>query len=106
VHAYRRKGRSTRRIFVRCPLRRGLGLAPSTQTADPLVDAYLNIGRVGVSGGYCVKGPRKVGAWYPERALMFAKYATNWLSPPRGTRHGLYKRVALRQLSGAEARFR
>jgi endoglucanase len=106
VHAYRRKGRQTRRIFVRCPLRRGLGVAPSTQTGDPLVDAFLYIGRVGVSGGYCVDGPRKVGAWYPERALMFAKYATNWLSPPRGTRRGLQKRVPLRKLSGAEARFR
>ena len=106
VHAYRRKGRQTRRIFVRCPLRRGLGVAPSTQTADPLVDAFLYIGRVGVSGGSCVKGPRKVGAWYPERALMFAKYATNWLSPPRGTRYGLEQRVPLRTLSGAEARFR
>ena len=106
VHAYRRKGRETRRIFVRCPLRRGLGPAPSTATADPLVDAYLYIGRVGVSGGYCVKGPRKVGAWYPERALMFAKYATGGLRPAKGTRYGLKKRVPLRELSGAEARFR
>ena len=28
------------------------------------------------------------------------------LRPPKGTRHGLYERVSLRDLSGAEARFR
>jgi len=106
VHDYRRQGRETKRIFVRCPLQRGLGPAPTTQTADPLVDAYFYIGRVGVSGGYCKGGPSKVGAWYPERAMMFAQYATEWLRPPRGTRHGLEQRVPLNRLSGAESRFR
>ena len=106
VHGYRRQGRETKRIFVRCPLQRGLGPAPTTQTHDPLVDAYLYIGRVGVSGGYCKGGPPKVGSWYPERAMMFARYATEWLQPPPGTRFGLHKRVPISKLSGAEARFR
>jgi len=106
IHARRRVGKETKRIFVRCPLRRGLGPAPTTLTADPLVDAYLYIGRVGVSGGYCTGGPRKVGAWYPERAMMFARYATEWLQAPPGTRFGLEKRVPIHKLSGAEARFR
>jgi len=106
IHARRRVGKETKRIFVRCPLRRGLGPAPTTLTADPLVDAYLYIGRVGVSGGYCTGGPSKLGAWYPDRALMFAGYATEWLQPPPGTRFGLQMRVPIRKLSGAEARFR
>lgn len=106
VHAKRRVGRETKRIFVRCPLKRGLGPAPSTTTADPLVDAYLYIGRVGISGGYCRNGPKQVGGWSPDRALMFAKFATEWLSPPRGTHFGLYKRLPVNKLTGAEGRFR
>ena len=30
---------------------------------------------------------RKI-AWYPPRALSYARYATDWESPPRGTRFG------------------
>jgi hypothetical protein len=29
-----------------------------------------------------------VGSWWPERALMYARFKTNWLSLPRGTRNG------------------
>jgi endoglucanase len=106
VHRRQRVGKQTKRIFVRCPLRRGLGRAPTTQTPDPLIDAFLYIGRVGVSGAYCKDGPKTVGGWHPERALMFARYATDWLRPPKGTRFGLRKRLPARKLTGAEARFR
>jgi hypothetical protein len=37
---------------------------------------------------------------------MFARYATDWLRPPKGTRFGLRKRLPARKLTGAEARFR
>jgi hypothetical protein len=41
-----------------------------------------------------------VGSWWSERALMFARYATNWVRPPRGTHLGLYHRYSLGQLGG------
>jgi endoglucanase len=73
-----------RRINVWCnPQGRGLGPRPTTITDNPLVDAYLWIGRPGFSAGACNGGPRAVGAWWPRRALMFAKYATDWISPHR-----------------------
>jgi endoglucanase len=88
-----------RRINVWChPLKRGLGPPPTTQTAHPKVDAYMWIGRPGYSGGSCNGGPLPVGSWWPERALMFAKYATNWLRSPSGTRNGHYRRYSHRQL--------
>ncbi|MGH3995443.1 MAG: glycoside hydrolase family 6 protein, partial [Pseudonocardiaceae bacterium] len=43
-----------RNVNVWChPLRRGLGIAPTSQTHNPKVDAYLYIGRPGFSGGSC-----------------------------------------------------
>jgi hypothetical protein len=33
-------------------------------------------------------GPLPVGSWFEERALMFGRYATDWIRPPRGTRYG------------------
>jgi endoglucanase len=88
-----------RRINVWChPGLRGLGPAPTTATADPLVDAYMFINRPGYSAGSCNGGPLPVGTWWPERALMYATYATDWLSPPPGTKYGHYKRYSLRQL--------
>src|SRR3954471_10728011 len=67
-----------RRINVWChPPRRGLGPAPTTATADPKADAYMWIGRPGYSAGACNGGPLPVGTWWPKRALMFARYATN-----------------------------
>jgi endoglucanase len=73
-----------RRINVWChPPRRGLGPRPTTVTDHPKVDAYMWIGRPGFSGGSCNGGPLPVGTWWPKRARMFAKYATNWIAPRR-----------------------
>jgi endoglucanase len=90
-----------RTINVWChPLKRGLGVPPTTQTADPRVDAYMWIGRPGYSGGGCNGGPHRVGAWWSKRAIMFGKYATNWIGPPHGTRNGLFGHFSLRALGG------
>ena len=88
-----------RRINVWChPGLRGLGPAPSTATAHPLVDAYMYINRPGYSAGACNGGPLPVGTWWADRALMYAQYGTEWLLPPRGTKYGHYKRYSLREL--------
>jgi endoglucanase len=90
-----------RTVNVWChPLMRGLGPAPTTATANPKVDAYLYIGRPGFSGGSCNGGPMPVGSWWAERALMFGRYATDWIRPPRGTRNGLPGRVSIKSLAG------
>ncbi|HZI91754.1 MAG TPA: glycoside hydrolase family 6 protein [Thermoleophilaceae bacterium] len=90
-----------RRVNVWChPLMRGLGPAPTTKTAHPKVDAYFYIGRPGYSGGSCNGGPLPVGSWFEERALMFGKYATDWLLPPRNTVNGHVKRYRARVLAG------
>jgi endoglucanase len=98
VHWRNRRGRV---MNVWChPLKRGLGIPPTTATHHERVDAYMWINRPGYSGGSCNGGPLPVGAWWPERALMLAKYSTTWLSPPRGTRFGLFERHSLRELAG------
>jgi endoglucanase len=80
-----------RRINVWChPPGRGLGIRPTTRTHHPKVDAYMWINRPGYSAGACNGGPLPVGTWGPQRALMYARFATSWLGPPRGTRHGHY----------------
>ncbi|MFE0104176.1 glycoside hydrolase family 6 protein [Streptomyces sp. NPDC059009] len=56
------------------PPGRALGEAPTTKTADPLVDAYLWVKRPGESDGTCKGGP-KAGEWWPEYALGLAKSA-------------------------------
>jgi endoglucanase len=90
-----------RTINVWChPLRRGLGIAPTTDTHRAKVDGYMWIGRPGYSGGGCNGGPRRVGAWWAKRGLMFGTYATNWLRPPHGTRSGLFRHYSLHQLGG------
>ena len=91
-----------RRINVWChPLKRGLGPAPSTETAAPgVLDAYLYIGRPGLSDGSCNGGPLPIGSWFEERALMFGKYSTEWIRPPRGTRNGHYRRYSPQALAG------
>jgi endoglucanase len=90
-----------RTINVWChPLRRGLGIPPTTLTANPKVDAYLWINRPGYSGGSCNGGPLPIGSWWPGRALMFARYQTTWLRPPAGTKYGFRQRYSLRQLGG------
>jgi endoglucanase len=100
VHVRIRVGprrRGIRRINVWCnPLRRGMGPAPTTATANPKVDAYLYINRPGYSAGSCNGGPLPVGTWWLDRALMYARNATRWLGPPRGTRYGWYRRFSRR----------
>jgi endoglucanase len=74
-----------RRITVWCnPGMRGLGPAPTTHTGHPRVDAYLWINRPGYAQ-ICQGRPI---AWYLPRALSYTRYATDWLSPPRGTTFG------------------
>jgi endoglucanase len=92
-----------RRINVWCnPGLRGLGPPPTTLTAHPKVDAYLYINRPGYSAGSCNGGPLPVGEWWPARAHMYARYATDWLGPPPGTRHGHYERHTLEELGALE----
>ncbi|MGH2713523.1 MAG: glycoside hydrolase family 6 protein [Thermoleophilaceae bacterium] len=83
--------RGGRRINVWCnPGLRGMGPAPTTQTSHPKVDAYLWINRPGYAQS--CQG-RKIG-WYPPRALSYARFATNWESPPPGTRFGHFRRYS------------
>ena len=53
---------------------RAIGSVPTTETADPLCDAYLWIKKPGESDGTCNGGP-KAGEFWPERALDLAKRA-------------------------------
>ena len=88
-----------RRINVFCNVRyRGLGPAPTTNTGFSKVDAFLWLNRPGISGAGGCNGAPKDGAWWPARGLMFAKYATGWLRPPRGTKYGFSKRISLCRL--------
>jgi len=88
-----------RGVNVWChPLKRGLGPRPTTVTGNPQVDAFMWIGRPDYSGGSCNGGPMPVGSWWPKRARMFGKYATDWLRPPAGTRFGLFRHYSLKQL--------
>jgi len=73
------------------PRNRGLGIPPTTHTHHPKVDAYLYVGRPGFSGGSCNGGPLPVGSWFKSRALMFGRYATNWIRPAKGTHYGFRK---------------
>jgi hypothetical protein len=54
----------------------------------------------GYSGGACNGGPLPIGAWWPGRALVLAKFQTHWIRPPRGTRYGLFKRYAIKDVAG------
>ncbi|MFD8284862.1 glycoside hydrolase family 6 protein [Streptomyces solisilvae] len=56
------------------PPGRALGEPPSTNTGDPLVDAYLWIKRPGESDGTCNGGP-PAGRWWTEYALDLARNA-------------------------------
>ena len=86
VHWYKRNGR---RITVWCnPGLRGLGPPPTTDTSHPKVDAYLWINRPGYAQS--CQG-RKID-WYLPRAFAYARLATDWERPPRGTRHGHTRR--------------
>lgn len=54
------------------PPGRTLGKAPTTNTGEELVDAYLWIKRPGESDGECRGGPA-AGDWWPEYALGLAR---------------------------------
>ena len=85
--------RGGRRITVWCnPGLRGLGTPPTTHTSNPMVDAYLWINRP----GYAQSCQHRPIAWYLPRALSYARFATTWEGPPRGTRFGHYKHYPLR----------
>jgi endoglucanase len=87
---YRRNGR---RITVWCnPGLRGLGPPPTTDTSHPKVDAYLWINRPGFAQ-ICMGRPI---AWYLPRALSYARLATDWESPPKGTVFGHRERYPLK----------
>ncbi len=56
------------------PPGRALGSPPTTETADPLCDAYLWLKKPGESDGECNGGP-KAGEWWQEKALELARNA-------------------------------
>jgi endoglucanase len=92
VHVRQANGR---RLTVWCnPGLRGLGPPPTTNTSHPKVDAYLWINRP----GYAQSCQGRKIAWYLPRALSYARYATTWESPPKGTSFGHYKRPSRRAL--------
>jgi endoglucanase len=87
--SYRRGGR---RITVWCnPGLRGLGPPPTTSTSHPMVDAYLWINRP----GYAQSCQGRPIAWYPPRALSYARLATTWEGPPPDTHYGHSRRYPL-----------
>jgi endoglucanase len=99
VHLRARVRGRLRRLNVWChPLRRGLGPLPTTNTGNRKVDAFMWVGRPGYSAGSCNGGPLPIGRWWPERALMFGKYAADWRRAPPGTYQGLFRRYSPAQL--------
>jgi endoglucanase len=56
------------------PPGRALGVRPTTNTGNPLVDAFLWVKPPGESDGTCNKGPR-AGVFWPDYALGLAKRA-------------------------------
>ena len=56
------------------PPGRGLGIPPTSQTGNLLVDAFLWIKTPGESDGECGDGPR-AGRWWPHYALGLARRA-------------------------------
>ena len=71
---------------------RGRGPNPTTETSPPdKVDAYMWINRPGFAQS-CQGRPID---WYMPRALTLAKYATDWLGPPPGTRFGFKQHYPL-----------
>jgi endoglucanase len=57
------------------PSGRALGPRPTTNTGDPLADAFVWIGNPGRSGGACHRGDPPTGAWYPNYAVGLAARA-------------------------------
>jgi endoglucanase len=56
------------------PRGQALGVAPTTNTGHPLVDAYLWIKQPGESDGTCQGGP-KAGSWWTDIALELSRMA-------------------------------
>jgi endoglucanase len=54
------------------PPGRALGPAPGSNTANPLVDAYLWVKQPGTSDGSCHPGDPRPGRWWPQYALALA----------------------------------
>ena len=57
------------------PRGQALGVAPTTRTGHPLVDAFLWIKQPGESDGTCKGGP-KAGAWWTDIALELSRAAS------------------------------
>ena len=57
------------------PHGQALGVAPTTNTGHPLVDAFLWIKQPGESDGTCQGGP-KAGSWWTDIALELSKAAS------------------------------
>lgn len=57
------------------PRGQALGVAPTTNTGHPLVDAFLWIKQPGESDGTCRGGPR-AGSWWNEIAIELARAAS------------------------------
>lgn len=53
-----------------------LGVAPTTNTGHPLVDAFLWVKQPGESDGTCQGGPR-AGAWWTEIAIELSRAASS-----------------------------
>jgi endoglucanase len=53
---------------------RALGTPPTTNTGDPLCDAFFWLKPPGESDGTCNKGPA-AGVWWPQKALEMARNA-------------------------------
>ena len=58
------------------PRGQALGVAPTTNTGHPLVDAFLWIKQPGESDGTCQGGPQ-AGSWWNEIAVELSRAATN-----------------------------
>jgi endoglucanase len=54
------------------PPGRALGVAPTTDTSNPLIDAYLWVKQPGASDGSCRPGEPRAGEWWPQYALALA----------------------------------
>ncbi|MGI8749693.1 MAG: glycoside hydrolase family 6 protein, partial [Thermoleophilaceae bacterium] len=101
VHYRAKNGRG---VNVFCNVRyRGVGPAPSTKTGFAKVDAFLWLNRPGISGAGRCNGAPPNGDWWPARGLMFGRYATQLIGPPRGTRYGFAKRISLCRLGAPRA---
>jgi endoglucanase len=90
---YRLPNGRVKNVWCNPPLR-GLGIPPTTNTSNPVVDAYLWISRP----GYAQSCQHRPISWYAPRAVEYARRATDWESRPKGTRFGYSKHYSLRSL--------